>query len=135
MKKGLYFLITIIALSSCCIGAYEEYLGNNMYLSEYDNIDRRILYQEYECASSGIEIIPMTVLEIAHNENWIIAKTGYGREKTERKYFEYWIIVNNYEVLPKPERIKENTTKFANKKEFESFLSENKITLKLKKID
>lgn len=65
----------LIVLNSCCFGAKENYLGNNIYLSEYDNVDRRILYQEESCATSGIEIVPMTVLEIAHNSEWIIAKS------------------------------------------------------------
>jgi hypothetical protein len=87
MKGILNFLILVISLNSCCIGAKEDYLGNNIYLSEYDNVDRRILYQTERYATSGVEIVPMTVLEIAYNNNWIIAKTGNGRNRTDEKYF------------------------------------------------
>lgn len=139
MKKRieniLTFLILVISLNSCCIGAKEDYLGNNITLSEYDNVDRRILYQTESCATSGVEIVPMTVLEIAHNNKWIIAKTGNGRNRTEDKYFKYWVIKNDYENLPDSETVKRNTTEFDNRQDFEKFLSVNNIELKLNKID
>ncbi|MDC6386549.1 hypothetical protein D2V93_05615 [Flagellimonas taeanensis] len=139
MKKRieniLTFLILVISLNSCCIGAKEDYLGNNIYLSEYDNVDRRILYQTESCTTSGIEIIPMTVLEIAHNNKWIIAKTGNGRKRTESKYFKYWVINNDYENLPDSETVKSNTTEFDNRQDFEKFQAINKIGLTLRKID
>jgi hypothetical protein len=139
MKKRieniLTFLILVISLNSCCIGAKEDYLGNNIYLSEYDNVDRRILYQTESCATSGVEIVPMTVLEIADNNKWIIAKTGNGRKRTEDKFFKYWVIKNDYENLPNSETVKRNTTEFDNRQDFDKFLTENKIELKLKKID
>lgn len=134
IEKILTILILVITLNSCCIGAKEDYLGNNIYLSEYDNVDRIIIYQTESCATSGVKIVPMTVMEIADNKKWIIAKTGNGRKRTEEKYFKYWIIKNDYENLPNSETVKRNTTKFDNRKDFEKFLTENGIELKLNKI-
>jgi len=135
IENILTFLILVISLNSCCIGAKEDYLGNNIYLSEFDNVDRRILYQTESCANSGIEIVPMTVLEIAHNNKWIIAKTGNGRKQEEDKYFKYWVIKNDYENSPDSETVKSNMIEFNNQKDFDRFLTANKIGLKLKKID
>ena len=135
IEKILTILILVISLNSCCIGAKENYLGNNIYLSEYDNVDRIIIYQTESCTTSGVKIVPMTVLEIADNRKWIIAKTGNGRKRTEEKYFKYWIIKNDYDNLPNSETVKRNTTKFDNRKDFEKFLTENGIELKLNKIE
>jgi hypothetical protein len=76
-KQKIIFinLVLLILVNSCCLGAKETFLGNNIYLSEYDNVDRRILYQKESCAISGAEIVPMTVTEIAYNSEWIIAKS------------------------------------------------------------
>lgn len=123
------------SLNSCCVGAKEDYLGNNIYLSEYDNVDRRILYQTQSCASTGVEIVPMTVLEISHNQKWIIAKTGYGKIRTDEDYFKYWVIKNDYESLPDAETVKLNTTTFNDLDGFEKFLTENNIDLELRRID
>jgi hypothetical protein len=68
-----------------------------MYLSEYDNVDRRILFSEETCSGSGVEIVPMTVLEFAYNSQWIIAKSGNKRTGID---IHYWIIKNGYEVEP-----------------------------------
>ena len=135
IENILTFLILIISLNSCCIGAKEDYLGNNIYLSEYDTVDRRIFYQTESCATSGVEIIPMTVLEIGNNDKWIVAKTGYGRNRKEEKFFKFWVIKNDYERLPDSETVKRNTTEFENRKDFDKFLTENKIELELNKID
>ena len=139
MKKRieniLSFLILIISLNSCCIGAKEDYLGNNIYLSEYDNADCRILYQTESCATSGVEIVPMTVLEIGNNGKWIIAKTGNGRNRKEENFFKFWVIKNDYESLPDSETVKRNTNEFENRKDFDKFLTENKIELELNEID
>ena len=134
MKTPLIFinLTLLIVLNSCCFGAKENYLGNNIYLSEYDNVDRRILYQEESCATSGIEIVPMTVLEIAHNSEWIIAKSGNKRAESD---FRYWVIKNNYDQFPGSETVKKNTTEFDNYDLFKSFLIDKNINLELKKID
>lgn len=135
IENILAFLILVISLNSCCIGAKENYFGNNIYLSEYDNVDRRILYQTESCATSGDEIVPMTVLEIADNDKWILAKTGNGRKPTEDRFFKYWVIKNDYESLPDSETVKRNTTEFDNRQDFDKFLSENKISLELNKIE
>lgn len=135
IENILTFLILVFLLNSCCSGAKEDYLGNNIYLSEYDNVDRRILYQTESCATSGVQVVPMTVLEIANNNKWIIAKTGYGRKRTEDKYFKYWVIKNDYENLPDSETVKSNTNEFKNRQDFDNFLTENKIKLELNKID
>ncbi len=128
-------LILVISLNSCCIGAKEDYLGNNIYLSEYDNVDRRIIYQTESCTNRGVVIIPMTVLEIAHNDKWIIVKTGNGNRKTEVEYFKYWAIKNDYDKIPDSKTVKRNTTEFANRQDFDNFVIENTIELELNKID
>ena len=137
MKTRLIFynLTLLVVLNSCCFGTKETHLGNNIYLSEYDNVDRRILYQTESCATSGVEIVPMTVLEIGNNDKWIIAKTGYGKKRTEAEYFKYWTIKNDYEKIPDSETVKNNTTEFENRQEFDKFLTENNIEIKLNKID
>ena len=81
MKLIFINLSLLIALNSYCIGTKENHLGNNIYLSEYDNVDKRILYQTESCAQSGIEIVPMTITEISHNSEWIKIK-----KKPEFKY-------------------------------------------------
>ena len=80
---------------SCCPFITEQSLGNNFYLSEYDNVDRRILYSEESCSNSGIEIVPMTVTEYAFNSNWIIAKSSASGQTAENKY---WIVEKSFKV-------------------------------------
>ena len=134
MKTRLIFinLTLLVLLNSCCFGTKENHLGNNIYLSEYDNVDRRILYQTESCATSGVEIVPMTVLEISHNSDWIIAKSG--SKKTESE-FKYWVIKNKYDQLPNSETVKNNTAEFNDYDLFKSFLIEKNIKLELNKID
>ncbi len=81
--------------NSCCPFIKEESLGNNFYLSEYDNVDRRILYAEESCSNSGIEIVPMTVTEYADNSKWIIAKSSASGQTAESKY---WIVDKDFKV-------------------------------------
>jgi hypothetical protein len=119
-------------MNSCCFGTKENHLGNNIYLSEYDNVDRRILYKKEKCANTSLEIVPMTVLEISHNSEWIIAKSGNKRAKPD---FKYWVIKNNYDQIPNPEIIIKNTIQINDFDSFKYFLTENKINLELKKID
>ena len=134
MKTRLIFinLTLLIVLNSCCFGTKENHLGNNIYLSEYDNVDRRILYKTEKCANTGSEIVPMTVLEISNNSEWIIAKSGNKRAESD---FKYWVIKNNYDQLPSSEIIKKHTTEFNDYDLFRAFLIENKINLELNKID
>jgi hypothetical protein len=134
-KQILNIIIIVFSLHSCCVGAKEDYLGNNIYLSEFDNIDRRILYQTESCATSGVEIIPMTVLEIGSNNKWIVAKTGNGRNQEDEKFFKFWVIKKMYESLPNSETVKNNTKEFQHRKDFENFLAENNIELRLNKIN
>lgn len=124
-------LTLFVVLNSCCFEVKENHLGNNIYVSEYDTEDRRILYQTKRCATSGIEIVPMTVLEIAHNADWIIAKSGNERKKSS---FKYWVIKNNFDHLPNSETIIKNTIEFNKYDLFKSFLIENNVNLELKKI-
>jgi hypothetical protein len=121
----------LIILQSSCIGAKEDYLGNNIYLSEYDNEDRRILYQEESFAVSAVEIVPMTVMEIAHNSAWIIVKSGGKRHSNNARY---WVIKNNYNTIPDSKVIKENTIEFDDYNLFKLYLVENNINLTLKEI-
>ena len=134
MKTRLIFinLTLLIVLNSCCFGTKENHLGNNIYLSEYDNVDRRILYKKEKCANTGAEIVPMTVLEISNNSEWIIAKSGNKRAESD---FKFWVIKNTYDQLPNSEIIKKQTTEFNDYDLFKAFLVENKINLELNKID
>ena len=134
MKTRLIFinLTLLIVLNSCCFGTKENHLGNNIYLSEYDNVDRRILYKTEKCANTGSEIVPMTVLEISNNSEWIIVKSGNKRAESD---FKYWVIKNTYDQLPNSEIIKKYTTEFNDYDLFKAFLVENKINLELNKID
>ncbi len=95
LKIILLFFGLIFLYNSCCPFIKEESLGNNFYLSEYDNVDRRILYSEESCSNSGIEIVPMTVTEYADNSKWIIAKSSASRQKAESKY---WIVDKDFKV-------------------------------------
>lgn len=129
--KLLIGLLTLFLVSSCDISAKEKYLGNNLYLSEYDCVDRRILYQTKKQANSVKEIISMTVSEIAYDKNWIIAKS----DQLKDKEITYWIILNKYHKIPSPTEVKENTIGPLNKIEFDSILKKNKIELVLKRIE
>ncbi len=94
--KIVLFLSGLMTLyNSCCPFIKQDSLGNNFYLSEYDNVDRRILYSEESCSNSGIEIVPMTVTEYAYNSDWIIAKSSASRQTTENRY---WIVSKNFNV-------------------------------------
>ena len=136
VKTNIQLTVSVIGLSmvlqSCCIRAKEDYLGNNIYLSEYDNVDRRILYQEESCATSGVEIVPMTVMEIAHNSEWIIAKSGDMRSNSN---FQYWIIKNSYSGKPEAETVKSNTRGPLDKVTFENIIMAESIELELKSIE
>lgn len=134
VKAILNFIIfgLLLVFNSCCIGAKEDYLGNNIYLTEDDNVDRRILYQIERCAVSGVEIVPMTILEIAHNDNWIIAKSG---DKRNSSNFKYWIIHNSYLDIPDAETVQQNTIGPLDHNNFKRILNEKTIDLKLKSIE
>lgn len=93
IKAVTLLIVSILVFNSCCF-TKEEYLGNNFILSEYDNVDRRILYSEKTCTVSGIEIVPMTVLEYAYDSKWIIAKSG----SRENVNYQYWIIDKDFKV-------------------------------------
>lgn len=95
LKIMLLLFGLIVLFNSCCLFRKEENLGNNFYLSEYDNVDGRILYSEESCSNSGIEIVPMTVIEYAYNSNWIIAKSSASRQTSENRY---WIVDKSFKV-------------------------------------
>jgi hypothetical protein len=118
-------------MSSWCF-SIKEHLGNNLYLSEYDNVDRRILYSKESCSGSGIQIVPMTVMEYDYNSEWIIAKSGNKRLNSD---FSYWIIKNDYQVEPTAEMIKSNTTGPLMVDEFTKEAISRKIDLRLRRID
>lgn len=121
-----------MTLASCCPFIKEEHLGNNLYLSEYDNVDRRILYSEESCSSTGIEIVPMTVLEYNHNSKWIIAKSG---NKRTNDNVQYWIIKNYYDVTPTAEVIKSNAIGPLSLELFSKELVTRQIQLSLNRIE
>ncbi len=85
----------IVFYNSCCPFKKAESLADNFYLSEYDDVDRRVLYSEESCSNPGIEIIPMTVTEYAHNSNWIIAKSSASKQTSQNQY---WIIDKSFKV-------------------------------------
>jgi hypothetical protein len=91
----LLLFAQMVSYNSCCPFTKEESLGNNFYLSEYDNVDRRILYSEESCSNSGIDIVPMTVMDYAYNSNWIIAKSSASRDSAKNKY---WIVDKSFKV-------------------------------------
>ncbi|MFC5271648.1 hypothetical protein [Adhaeribacter terreus] len=126
------FIGLLLMLSSCCPFIEEEHLGNNLYLSEYDNVDRRILYSEEVCSGSGVEIVPMTVLAYAFNSEWIIAKSGNKRTNSNIKY---WIIKNKYDVEPTAEIVKSNTLGTLDLEIFSKELKDKGILLELKTIE
>jgi hypothetical protein len=96
-RIGLLALTLTLIFHSCddCGFIKEQSLGNSFVLSEYDNVDRRILYSEERCSGSGIEIVPMTVTEYANDSKWIIAKSRTSRFETE---YQYWIIRKDFKV-------------------------------------
>ncbi|MCB0429147.1 MAG: DUF3997 domain-containing protein [Flavobacteriales bacterium] len=128
----LLFMVFACALMACCISAKEDFLGNNMYLSEYNNVDRRILYQKESCATTGTQIVPMTVLEIAHDAHWIIAKSGNKRQQNDYKY---WVIKNNYDSIPDAKTVEENTIEFDSYDLFIAYLKDNRIHLELERLE
>jgi hypothetical protein len=134
IKTVLTFILLglLFVFNSCCIGAKEDYLGNNIYLSEYDNVDRRILYQTERCAVSGVEIVPMTILELAHNDKWIIAKSGDKRNNSD---FKYWIIHNSYQDVPDAETVKKNTIGPLDNNSFIKIMREKSIDIELHSIE
>jgi hypothetical protein len=117
---------------SCCPFIKEENLGNNVYLSEYDNVDIRILYSKESCSGSGLEIVPMTVLEFNYDSNWIIAKSG--SKKREAKT-QYWIIKNDFDNESTSGVIKSKTIGPLDEKQFFNELIKRRINLELKKIE
>lgn len=127
LKKFL-FLGMLFGICSCCFSVKEEYLGNNLYLSEYDNRDRRILYSEEKCSGSGFEIIPMTVTAYNFNDNWVIA------ESKSSENYNYWIIQNSYTSIPTADEIKRNTHGPLDSLSFYRIMEENSITLELNTI-
>jgi len=128
-------VVLSLLLSSCCGFIKAEDLGHNFVLSEYDEVDRRILYTEDQCSGDGIEAVPMTVLEYAKNSKWIIAKSAESEVTTNLKY---WVIDKDFEIAQSDDNIS-NVVKSHIYGPFDSttFLSKLhnlNINLKLKKI-
>ena len=130
--KALVFLGTCLIINSCCFSIKEEYLGNNLYLSEYDNKDRIIIYSEEECTGSGIEIVPMTVTEFAYNTKWIIAKSISYRSQTNAQF---WIIKNDFSEIPDANKIKSNMIGPLDSIAFKANLKKENIDLELRVIE
>ena len=130
--KTVLIIGLIATLQSCCPFIKEEHLGNNLYLSEYDNVDRRILYSKESCAASGVEIVPMTVLEYDYDSKWIIAKSGNKRENSN---IQYWIIKNDFDDEGTSKVIKSKTIGPLDLGLFSEELTRRQIQLKLKKIE
>lgn len=81
---------------------------------------------------SGVEIVPMTVLEYNYNSEWVIAKTGNTRKNSKIKY---WIIKKAFDNYPIPEVIKSNTLGPLDWDQFSKELTKRKIQLELKKLE
>jgi hypothetical protein len=124
--------VLLSILSSCCPFVKEESLGNNFYLSEYDNVDRRIFYSKESCSGAGVEIVPMTVLEYSFDSEWIIAKSGSKRTNSN---IQYWIIKNNHTAEPTVEDIKSNIFGPLDMETFSRELANKEVHLSLKRID
>ena len=137
MTIKISFVIIFLALlfDSCCSLIKAEDLGNDFILSEYDNVDRRILYSKEKCSGSGIEVVPMTVLEYANNSRWIIAKSSGSRLGTD---YEYWIIDKNFSISQTYDStislIKSHVYGPLDSTTFISKLYRQKINLRLQKI-
>jgi hypothetical protein len=139
MKKWIGLLAFTLSLifHSCddCGFIKEESLGNNFVMSEYDNVDRRILYSEDKCSGSGIEVVPMTVLAYDSDPKWIIAKSSKSRFSAD---FDYWIIDKAFDIGQNNDRtvnmIKSHIYGPLDSTTFISRLGIQKINLKLKKI-
>ena len=136
-KIVLLFIGLIFLYNSCCPFMKEENLGNNFYLSEYDNVDRRILYSEKACSNSGIEIVPMTVTEYAYDSKWIVAKSAFSKQV---KDFQYWIIDKSFnaKIIQDNDRkinvIKSHTLGPLDSIKFVQLLFNKDIKLNLKKV-
>lgn len=104
MKRTICIVIIFACVPICgcnmCFSVKETKLGKNFRLSEYDEVDRRILYSEEDCAVSGIEIVPMTVVEFAYDSRWLIAKSKPSRYSHDSQF---WIVdkVVGHEALRK----------------------------------
>lgn len=138
-KIGVLAFVLSLIFHSCddCGFIKEEPLGNNFILSEYDNVDRRILYSETRCSGSGIVIVPMTVTEYANDSKWIIAKSrasGFGTD------YQYWIVNKDFKVKLVQDSdstlniIKSNVYGPFDSITFGYRMYANKINLQLKKI-
>ena len=139
MRKttGLLMVALSLFFHSCCWSAKEDHLGNNFRVSEYDNVDRRILYSEERCAVSGIEIVPMTVTAYANNSKWIIAQSRTSRFGTA---YQYWIINKDFNVNAGAkgdsmnDLIKSHVFGPLDSASFVQMVNANRIDLTLKKI-
>jgi hypothetical protein len=124
-------------LHSCCWSVKEDHLGKNFRLSEYDNVDRRILYSEKRCSVSGIEIVPMTVTAYAYDSKWIIAKSRTSRFGQE---YQYWIIDKVFKIDDNTRNgktgdvIKSHVTGPLDSASFEKLVHAKRIGLTLKNI-
>jgi hypothetical protein len=130
VRRFLY-LGFLLLFTSCCLTISEEHLGNNLYLSEFDNVDRLILYSEESCTGSGAVIVPMTVMEYAYNSEWIIAKSANKRENTN---IQYWIIKNHYPSVPSLSTIRSNINGPLDLESFNAELKNKDIRLRLREI-
>ncbi|MFT4019362.1 MAG: hypothetical protein QM668_20525 [Agriterribacter sp.] len=136
-NKTEFIIIVLLSsfISSCCGFIKADDLGQNFVLSEYDNVDRRILYSEDKCSGSGIEVVPMTVLEYAYNSKWIIAKSAKSKLTTD---YEYWIIDKDFKVPQVKDSlmdiIKSHVYGPFDSTTFISRLNNQRINLTLKKI-
>lgn len=139
MHKTIGFLIVGLTffIHSCCGFIKEEHLGNNFRLSEYDKVDRRILYSAENCSGSGIEIVPMTVTAYANDSKWIVAKSRTSRFGTE---YQYWIINKDFKIdaVEKGDStnnvIKSHVSGPLDSASFVQLVNANRIGLTLKKI-
>lgn len=120
---------------SCNSFVKDKNLGNFFVLSEYDNIDRRILYTKDGNSNLGIEVVPMTVIEYANNSKWIIAKSSKSRFENN---YEYWIIDKEFDKSKNVENIIKNIKPYMlgpiDSLTFIKKLAEQKIDLTFKKI-
>lgn len=134
ISVNLIIISLIVFFNSCCPFVKADDLGHGFVLSEYDHGDRRILYSKDKCSGTGIEVVPMSVLEYASNSRWIIARSSKFRDTTN---FQYWIIDKDFDIPQNDDStvnsIKSYVSGPLDSATFTSRLDEQQINLKLKK--
>ncbi len=128
MRKGEIISIILFAIifSACDNWAQKDTsLGNNFILSEYSTKERAVYYSQNGQITGSREIIPMTVMEIGYDDDWIIAKS-------DGNHAPYWIIKKHFNPSENRDSI---CLYFYDYKKFMNNIKSRNIHLHLKRID